>query len=584
MNETNVRRLLDGVLDVLDVRGEHDGQGRSGGPVPEPSTVLARLAAAATRLAGASHGAFAMVPGTAADEGGEGYTDVVTVGLGANPARPVWSRERDGGQGPQAGKPERLLLSGSASNGAGYPLPGGFPAATSVLRMPVYVEGELFGQLLLADKLTGGNHDAAGFTERDEDDVAGLVAAMAPLIGMTSAYGKVELRLRWLTAAQEVAGVLLRGDDPAAALRLIAERARIVSGSSVGAIARPGERGDELVFDVVATPGPVPADARGLSVSVRGTATGQAFTTGEPVLVRDYGSLAATYQSGWSGATMPDLVTALDSAIAVPLTVGDVAAGVLLVARGHGTVPFDADEVQLVRMFATQAALALEFGRAEQDRHKLAVFENREQIAHDLHDLVIQRLFAVGLGLEGLGKLTTDAKAGALVSGFIHDLDRTIKDIRNSIFSLQHPVEAPAGVRADLLRLCLGLRATLGFEPRLSFDGPLDTAIPAAMRADLLAVVDTALTHAARRAEATAATVEVAVDRAGHTLTTTVADNGAAHPGEREEHGGEIAELEVLASRWDGTFSIGRVAGAGTGLTWTVRLPRSHARSQGEDT
>ncbi|PWV73876.1 Histidine kinase [Prauserella marina] len=580
MNETSVRRLLDGVLDVLDARAGHGGS-----PVPEPAAVLARIAAAATRLTRASHGAFVLVPSTAADQGGEGYTDVVTVGLGANPAEPVWSRERTtAGKGPSEAKPERLLVSGSATNGAGHPLPGGFPATTSVLRMPVYVEDTLFGQLLLADKLSGGDHDGAderGFTEHDEDAVAGLVTAMAPLIGMASAYGKVELRLRWLTAAQEITGVLLRGDDPAAALRLIAERARIVSGSAVGAIARPDERADQLVFDVVATEGPVPADASGLSVSVRGTATGQAFTTGEPVLVRDYGTLAATYQSGWSGATMPDLVTALDSAIAVPLTVGDLPVGVLLVARGHGTVPFDADDVQLVRMFASQAALALEFGRAEQDRHKLAVFENRERIAHDLHDLVIQRLFAVGLGLEGLGKLTTDAKAGALVSGFVHDLDRTIKDIRNSIFSLQHPVEAPGGVRADLLRLCLGLRGTLGFEPRLSFDGPLDTAIPAAMRADLLAVVDKALTHAARRAEATAATVEVVVDRAGRTLTTTVADNGAAHPGERAGQDGEIAELEVLAADWDGTFSIGGVPGAGTGLTWTVRLPRHDARTQG---
>jgi signal transduction histidine kinase len=199
------------------------------------------------------------------------------------------------------------------------------------------------------------------------------------------------------------------------------------------------------------------------------------------------------------------------------------------------------------------------------------VLEDRDRIARDLHDLVIQRLFAIGLGLEGLSRLTTQPELAGQVTGFVRDLDRTIRDVRNSIFSLQEPAEAHAGVRSDLLRMAQDSAGMLGFEPRISFDGPLDAAVAGPVRSDLLATVREALSNVARHAEASSASVEVFVDRDGGRLSLQVVDDGTGIPEDLPRKSG-LANLAQRAERWHGKLSVERRPGGGTKLAWTAVL------------
>lgn len=442
---------------------------------------------------------------------------------------------------------------------------GAFPR--SFLRVPVRVRGQIYANLYLSDR-----HGGEGFTEQDHDVVVALAAAASVAIENATLFDQVQRRERWLDASYHVTSALLAGEDLNATLRLIADRGRAVAGGSAGAVARP-RPGDpnQLVFEVVEPPGPDSDLLTGLAVPLEGTATGIAFSTRQPVVVRQYGA-HVTEQQRDHADRLPPMIKDLDSTIAVPLVVGDQALGVMVIAKFRDKVPFTETEVQLAQTFAAHAALAVAFARAEEDRRRLAMFEDRDRIARDLHDLVIQRLFATGLGLEGLSRLINDPTIAERLTGFANDLDRTIRDVRNSIFSLQQPVDAHGDLRSELLRIAHDSAGALGFEPKIGFDGPLNSAVPAAIRKDLIATVREALSNAARHAQATSVSVEVTVDRAGHRVSLSVVDDGIGIPDRPSRRSG-LGNLDERAVRWGGAFSARRTGARGSELTWTVPLP-----------
>jgi signal transduction histidine kinase len=403
-------------------------------------------------------------------------------------------------------------------------------------------------------------------------DVAVALAAVAGVaIENATLFEQVRRRERWLAASYDVTTALLAGQDLDTTLSLIAERARVVAGASVGGIARPRD-GDRsvLVFDVVEPPGADADRLAGLAVPAENTATGIAFTSRRSVVVREYGDHVIKQQQGHA-EELPPMLRDLDSTVAVPLIAGAETLGVLVVARFRDKAPFTDTEVQLAESFAGHAALAVQFARAEQDRRRLAVFEDRDRIARDLHDLVIQRLFATGLGLEGIGRLVTDTTAADRITGFVQDLDRTIRDIRNAIFSLQEPEQAQGSLRSELLRTVLDAAGPLGFEPRIGLDGPLDSAVPDPVRSDLVGTLSEALSNVVRHASATEVTIEVSVDRAGRRLALIVDDNGIGIPPTQQRRSG-LANIGERAARWRGTCSVHPAPGGGTRLEWTVTL------------
>ena len=454
----------------------------------------------------------------------------------------------------------RLEVTGPEGGVAEYGRPGGAAA----VELPVRAGERTLGTFAVEPG------DGGEFGRREREVLGALTAATGMAVEKALLVDGMRRRERWLEASYDVTRALLGAQDLRATLRLIAERARVVAGGTGGAIALPAGPG-RLVFDVVEPPGEDADRLTGLTVPTEGTATGIAFTTRRPIVVRDYGEHVQNEQRDRAGS-MPAMIKDLDSAISVPLIVGDETLGVLVVAKFRDKSPFTDSDVQLAETFAGHAALAVEFSRAQVARQQLAVFEDRDRIARDLHDLVIQRLFATGLGLEGVSRLISDPGVGARVAGFAQDLDGTIREIRNSIFSLQAPAQAQGSLRAELLRVAVDARDTLGFEPRVGFDGPLDAAVPDAVRSDLIASLREALTNVARHAVATSSSVEVGVDGLGRRLSLVVRDDGIGPPAEPGRRSG-LANLAARAARWGGNCVLAAAEGGGSRLEWTAELP-----------
>lgn len=541
VSRTRVPGLLDAVTGI-------------GGDLNLPD-VLQRIVRSSAGLLGAGYGALALVGPDRA------LTGFVPVGFPAT--------ERNAIPELPEGSPVRRLLDEAGpvrlDGLSAEPASVGFPAGTgpvnSFLGIQIRVRERAFAVLYL----TGGD-----FTEEDDELLVALARAAAAAIENATRFEQVQRRGRWLEASYHVTGALLAERDLLSTLGLIAERARVVAGGSIGAIARPDGVG--LRFEIVEPPGEDADRLAGLTVPADdGSASGMAFASGEPVVVRDYGARVIEHQ-GDRGGSLPAMLKDLDSMVAIPLIVGEDKLGVLVVAKFRDKTPFTETDVQLAETFAAHAALAVEFARAQEDRQRLAVFEERDRIARDLHDIVIQRLFATGLGLEGIGRMIGEPRLADKISGFVQDLDRTIRDIRNSIFSLQEPAQAQGSLRSELLRVALDSAVLLGFEPRIGFDGPIDTAVPDEVRSDLLATLREALSNAARHAEASAVTVDVLVDRAGHRIGLTVVDDGVGLPGEPGRRSG-LANLAERAARWGGTCVVSAAEGGGTSLEWTAKLP-----------
>jgi len=245
--------------------------------------------------------------------------------------------------------------------------------------------------------------------------------------------------------------------------------------------------------------------------------------------------------------------------------------GLLAVVREPGANAFPPEDVHVVASFAGTAALAVEFARISADRQRLAVLEDRTRIAEDLHDLVIQRLFAVGLGLQGLSARVGSDAARQRLSAYIDDIDDTIRAIRQTIFSLQQPADEAAGLRGEALQVVSDSTPALGFEAELTFEGPLDSVVPEKSVPEVLAVLREALSNVARHARATTASVALAADPRSWRLTLVVEDDGVG-PGAQDVPGTGTATMAARARRLGGECRLEQRDEGGARLLWWASL------------
>jgi signal transduction histidine kinase len=257
------------------------------------------------------------------------------------------------------------------------------------------------------------------------------------------------------------------------------------------------------------------------------------------------------------------------SLVLVPLRTSVARYGVLAVGWSPSAEQAFLDtDVRLIEAYAEQAALAMQVAQGREDRSRLAVFEDRDRIGRDLHDLVIQRLFAIGLTLENASRLAERPEVTTRLSTAVDDIDATIKDIRRTIFELSAPPES-RDLRAELGDALEVVAPALGFLPHLTTVGPVDAAVGDEVRGHLLAVLREALANAARHAAATSVEVVVAV---GDEVVLTVRDDGVGYrPGERRSGVRNMTERAVSLG---GTFSVGTHADGGTELVWRVPARR----------
>jgi signal transduction histidine kinase len=547
-HESRVHRLLDAVVNVT-----------SNLSLPD---VLSRVVQSACELVGARYGLLAVL---GADQMPAEFTDA-----GLDPALrgQVGELARPGGVLAElAASPKPIRLHDVRPLLDAYDLPPDHPLMSAFLGVPIRVRGEMFGTLYLAGKVGGGD-----FSEEDQEVVIALTAAAGIAVENARLYQQTHQRELWLQASNEITGALLSGQSTSSVLDVIARRARTVAGARVAAIALTSDGAEDLALEVV--DGPRAKALAGRTLPVTG-AMGEVLRSSRPVVLD-----GPTEPDAWLGDMSAERLAEirdLTSVLLVPLAAGEHVLGVLMVAKEQGQPAFTDEDGQMVQAFAAQAALTLEFARAQEDRQRLAVFQDRDRIARDLHDLVIQRLFATGLGLAGMARLVVRPEVAERLQGFVNDLDQTIRDIRRSIFSLQEVPEdlGPVSLRGQLLRTAQEAAGPLGFEPRLSFEGPLDTTVPETVRADLLATLREALSNAARHAEARSVRVEVTVDGHGEQLDLRVRDDGRGVDPDATRGSG-LVNMTERAARWGGDCSLHPLAGAGAGsgaeLRWSVPL------------
>ncbi len=253
-----------------------------------------------------------------------------------------------------------------------------------------------------------------------------------------------------------------------------------------------------------------------------------------------------------------------------PLVTANGQAGLLAVGRFTGNPEFGREEVRVVESFSQMAGLAVEISQGQSVRDQLALVADRERIARDLHDHVIQRLFAVGMSLQATANSITEDRTLERISESIEEIDATIRDVRSTIFSLELRAKerAETSVRSQILELASKAAETLGFQPRMQFDGPVDTRVPEEMIPDVLAVVRESLSNVAKHARASRVEIGVQVQ---DDLRVTIADNGRGI-GDPERDSG-LGNMRARAERRGGQMSITGREPKGTLLEWRVPLP-----------
>ncbi len=369
-------------------------------------------------------------------------------------------------------------------------------------------------------------------------------------------------RERWLGSISEVRLSMLAGGGLAQWLALIARRASELSdadGITVSVVAK----NDHTRLEVIATHGALVTPWRGKLLSIADSAAGRVFTSSR--------SMVTTEPSSVLDGDVPDAVPAgLGPLLLVPITTSHGNDGVLGVVRQVGRAGFSPEEIRVVESFGQQAGLAIELDRAQHDREQLAVMDDRERIARDLHDHVVQRLFAVGMALQAASRSIADTAALERIGESIEELDATIRDVRSTIFSLALRTTDRVGTstRARLLDVTSMAAQGLGFQPRLQFDGPVDTKVPEELVPDVLAVVREGLANTARHAKASR--VEVRVD-VHDDLTITVTDNGVGVNDSTRSSG--LANLRARAVARGGSMTVGTGDKRGTRLCWRIPLP-----------
>jgi signal transduction histidine kinase len=504
-------------------------------------STLERIVAAACTLAGARYGALGVI--------GADRMLIEFINHGVTPEERAAIGELPRGHGVLGlliDEPRSIRLQDITTHPRAYGFPANHPPMHSFLGVPVRIRDQVFGNLYLAEK-----HGGEQFTQGDEDLVAALSVAAGAAIDNARLYVQAERRQRWLAAAAEITSVLVGEVRRTEALELVATRARTVAGAELAMVLLATD--DRLVVEV-AVGGP--ADAAGWSIPIAGSDFADVIEHRRVAVVTDLGAAA-----GWP------ILLPTGTALLVPLAVGGVALGALVVAFGRESAPItEGLELAMVETFAGPAALALERARAQDEREMLAVVGDRERIARDLHDVVIQRLFAAGMQLQGAAHRSTQDEVRERIGRVTDDLDTTIREIRGAIFELRGA--SGHSLRKALRDLVDEAAAPLGFRPALRIDGPVDTAVPDAQRTALLAVLRESLSNIAKHARASSVRVSIAVG--GGALDLTVEDDGIGPAATASSSGHGLPNMRARAADLGGTCTVGPAAARGTLVAWRV--------------
>lgn len=445
--------------------------------------------------------------------------------------------------------PKPIRLENISHHPTSVGFPPNHPPMRTFLGAPVRVRDDVFGNLYLTEKA-----DGQPFGEDDEVLLQALAAAAGIAIDNARLYEQARARQSWIAATRDIGTELLSGTDPARVFQLVADEVHKLSGAVATLVAipvdpnLPGEDTSELL--VIASVGEVADMAQG-PIPVQGTVIGDAFLQRTPLRFTGVDVGIGEYDG-------PTLV--------LPLRATDVVAGVLIALRPTGAQSFSVGELDLMAAFADQSALAWELASTQHRMRELSIIADRERIARDLHDHVIQRLFAVGLSLQGTIARVRSDEVQQRLSSVVDDLQEVMQDIRTTIFDLN---DGSSGITRLRQRLdeAVGAFPGSGIRTSVQYSGPL-SVIDASLADHAEAVVREAVSNAVRHADCTTLTVAVSVD---DDLTVEVHDNGKGIGADVTESG--LTNLRRRAADVGGSFSVLAAPSGGTHLTWRAPLP-----------
>lgn len=503
---------------------------------------LERITAAAARLADARYAALGVLD----DEGGA-LSEFITVGLTPAQTRAIGALPRGHGiLGQLISSARPLRLHDLTRHPASYGFPANHPSMSSFLGVPVKTGTRVFGNLYLTEKRGGGD-----FSDEDERAVVALAITAGIAIENASLYHDITTREHWLSATAQMQQAALLNAAPGDSLFVVAETARAALGAQVGLIVLEQDDGSLGIEAISGTD----------TDTIRSPLPRQ----GALVDVIDRGATVSLSE----GVAVPGLEE-LDRAVLVPFVGAAGASGALVVGnRDHAGAVVDRVVLEGLAGYAAQASLIMDKLQARDDRAMLALQSDRDRIARDLHDVVIQRLFATGMSLQAVQRLEPGPEVGRRVASAVQDLDDTIRQIRGAIFELAHESGMNTGLRARIHHVVTAARDSLGFRPLLTIDGPMDGMVPDALRAHVIAVLIEALSNAARHAQASEVRVRVAL-RPGRDLTIEVVDDGVGLGALTRSSG--LANMQERAIGLGGSCQVGAAEPGGTRVRWQVPL------------
>jgi signal transduction histidine kinase len=506
--------------------------------------VLQRIVDLAAEVTDARYGALGLI-----GAGGD-LVDFITTGISARQRRAIGALPHgDGLLGLLIREPVIVRVAEIRKHPGSVGFPPNHPPMTSFLGAPIQAIGRIYGNIYLADK-----RGAAEFSEDDERSLLILATQAGVAIANASLYQESLQRERWLDALRQISGQILEGVDPDVLLTSIAEHARGLAGadaaSVLSATASPGN------LQVVAAVGAHALRVRNQSVPAQKSISGKVIETGKVLHTHDASTHARAYQPlirlGHVGP-----------AIFVPLRVGGRATGALMVANLKGGRVFDEATIRMVETFADQASVAIEYSRAQEDVKRVGLMEERERIARELHDGIIQSLFAVGMGLQGAALLARSPETTGRIEGAVDELDRVIRDLRNYIFGLRPGILADRQLDQALRELGDDLQKRSGSRVEVEVDAALAASLSSRSH-QIVQLTREALSNVARHAAASQSVVRLARD--GKNAVLTVEDDGVGFDVGGGSAGNGLRNMRERAEAMGGAMLVTSAAKKGTKL------------------
>ncbi|HYN56103.1 MAG TPA: GAF domain-containing protein [Motilibacterales bacterium] len=536
----------------------------------ELGATLRRIVQSAVDLVDATYGALGVL-------GPDGQlTEFVHVGIDQATQAIIGELPRGRGiLGVVVNHPVPIRLDDMSSHPSAVGFPLGHPVMKSFLGVPVKVRGQVFGNLYLTDK-----RGAEGFSTADERIVTALAAAAGVAIDNARLYERSVMRERWQAAVAQMHGAVLEGADAGEVLQIGTTRAAELVHARAGIVALPSPAGVLRVEIVISDLEPGARTSRWRVGAADVPTDDTALARWRGAAVDPDGPVARCYTTGEAVEGVERLVGPLEGSqgqvtdeipvLALPLRTPDDVLGVLaLVPRPGATLT--PEQRELAANSAGQAALALMLARGRREKERIVLLEERDRIARDLHDLVIQRLFATGISLSGAARVAdTPQPVVDRLESAVDALDTTVKEIRATIFELHQPVgHAVGGVRGRILEEAAAAAVVLGHAPSTRFTGPVDAMVDDSLAADLLGALREALANVAKHAAAERVEVLVAVENDAVLLQVT--DDGVGVPDELDRRSG-LLNLAERAGRYGGSCTIISRAVGGSVLSWRVPL------------